>query len=167
VIGIATIAALHGHPPAADLVTGAIMFLLGWSGRLWAQRHLGYRLRHRMRLTTCGPYGLMRNPIYVANSLVVTGVALVAGSPTVAVGAALLCAAVYGLTVRHEEAHLTRRYGRHYLAYCDATPRWLPIITGPPPATGCACAPHWMELVRAEWHVPLILVPVLAAALFR
>jgi len=166
-IGIATLAALHAHPPAVDLVVGAILFLLGWGGRLWAQQHLGYRLHSRMRLTGCGPYRYLRNPIYVANTLVVTGTTLLAGSPRLAVGAALLCAAVYSLTVRHEEGHLTRRYGRRYLAYCDATPRWLPLIPPPPTAMACTCARSWTEIALAEWHVPLILVPVVVPLLVR
>jgi protein-S-isoprenylcysteine O-methyltransferase Ste14 len=166
-IGVATIAALHAHPPAVDLAVGSILFLLGWGGRLWAQRHLGYRLPYRMRLTSCGPYRFMRNPIYVANTLIVTGTTLVAGSPRLAIGAALLCAAVYSLTVHHEEGHLTRRYGRRYLAYCEATPRWLPLIPSPPAATACTCARHWTEIALAEWHVPLILVPVVVSLLIR
>ena len=166
-IAVAAVAALHAHPPVVDVAVGTVLFLLGWGGRLWAQRHLGYRLRHRMRLTSCGPYRFVRNPIYVANTLVVTGTTLVGGSPRLAVGAVLLCAAVYSLTVRHEEGHLARRYGRRYLAYCDATPRWLPAISSPPAPAACTCARHWTEIALAEWHVPLILVPVILPSLLR
>jgi protein-S-isoprenylcysteine O-methyltransferase Ste14 len=163
----AAVAAWRAHPRGLDLAMGTAAFLIGWLGRMWAQRHLGYRIRRRMRLTTCGPYRWVRNPVYVANTLVVTGTTLMAGSHLLAAGAALLCAAVYGLTVRYEEARLARWYGRRYLAYCSVTPRWLPAPSASPSAARCGCARSWGDVVIAEWHVPLIVVPVLLPLVVR
>lgn len=167
VILAAAVLARHAHPHAGSLGAGAATFLAGWGGRMWAQRHLGYRLRRRMRLTTCGPYRRVRNPIYIANTLVVTGTTLLTGDPWLVAAAIGLCAAVYGLTVRHEEARLARWYGRRYLAYVHTTPRWLPSVPAPPDGVGCACARHWTEVALAEWHVPLVLVPVLVPLIIR
>jgi len=167
VIVAAAVLARYAHPHAGTLGAGAATFLTGWGGRMWAQRHLGYRLRQRMRLTTCGPYRLVRNPIYIANTLVVTGATLLTGNPWLVAAAIGLCAVVYGLTVRHEEAFLARWYGRRYLAYVDATPRWLPSVPAPPEGVGCTCARHWTEVALAEWQVPLVLVPVLVPLIIR
>ena len=157
----AAVAAWSARPHGITLAAGGSLFVAGWLGRMWAQRHLGYRLRRRMRLTTCGPYRCIRNPVYVANTLVVTGTTLMSGSPALAAGAALLCAGVYGLTVRHEEAFLARWYGHRYLAYCRTTPRWLPAVPATSAAAGCTCARSWADVVRAEWHVVLLVAPVL------
>jgi len=163
----AAVTAWTTRPVALEVAIGGAMFLVGWAGRIWAQRHLGYRVRERMRLTTCGPYGWARNPVYVANTLAVTGTTLIAGSYWLAAGSALLCATVYSVVVRYEEVHLARWYGRAYLAYCRVTPRWIPAGLTRSRATGCACARSWTDVAKAEWQVPLILLPVLVPLAIR
>ena len=157
----------NAHPVAPDVAIGGGLFLLGWAGRMWAQRHLGYRIRDRMRLTTCGPYGWVRNPVYVANTLAVTGTTLIAGSFWLAAAAALLCGTVYSVVVRYEEVHLARWYGRGYLAYCRVTPRWIPTGLARSAPAGCAGARSWTDVAKAEWQVPLILLPVLVPMVIR
>jgi protein-S-isoprenylcysteine O-methyltransferase Ste14 len=40
---------------------------------VWAQKHLGYRLKITQSVPTAGPYALLRNPIYIGNTLVILG----------------------------------------------------------------------------------------------
>ena len=166
-LAAAAVTAWTTHPVPLEIVLGGGMFLVGWAGRAWAQRHLGYRVRERMRLTTCGPYGWIRNPVYVANTLAVTGTTLMAGSYWLAAGTALLCGAVYSVVVRYEEVRLARCYGRAYLAYHAVTPRWLPAGLARSAPAGCACTRSWTDVAKAEWQVPLILLPVLLPRLIR
>jgi protein-S-isoprenylcysteine O-methyltransferase Ste14 len=59
-----------------DLVVwplGLLLFGLGWALRMWAQKYLGYRLRIKRSITSSGPYALVRNPIYIGNTLVILG----------------------------------------------------------------------------------------------
>ena len=53
---------------------GLVLFLGGWVLRVWAQQHVCYRLKTTKALTTSGPYTVVRNPIYLGNTLIVLGV---------------------------------------------------------------------------------------------
>ena len=53
---------------------GLLLFLRGWALRIWAQQHVCYRIKTNKALTTSGPYAVVRNPIYIGNTLIVLGV---------------------------------------------------------------------------------------------
>jgi protein-S-isoprenylcysteine O-methyltransferase Ste14 len=129
---------------------------LGWTGRIWSQIHLGYRLPVRMSLTTCGPYRFLRNPIYCANTLVITGAVTAFGCWWAVPLAVLWCAAFYSAVIRHEEARLRAWHGRAYRAYCDDVARWVPRLA----AGGDRCH-HRLSprSLLAELQVPVVLVP--------
>ena len=148
------------HPRPLDLIAGGLTFLVGCAGRAWSQCHLGYRLNRRMHLTTCGPYRWVRNPVYIANTLLVVGTTLMTGNHVLVAAATLLCGSVYALTVRYEEGRLARTYGHDYIEYYLATPRWIPTNPGSavPP---CDCKRSWTDVAKAEWQVSLLLVPIL------
>jgi len=167
VICAASVTAWRSELRAADVGIGGALFLLGWATRIWAQRHLGYRLRDGMHLTTCGPYRWVRNPIYIANTLIVTGTTAMTGAYWLTATAALLCGGVYALATRHEERALRRRYGAPYRAYAALTPRWIPSRPASPVGSGCGSARSWPQVAAAECHVPLILVPVLLPWVLR
>ena len=133
----ASVTAWRSEILAADIGIGGALFLLGWAIRVWAQRHLGYRLRNRMHLTACGPYRWVRNPIYIANTLVVTGATAMTGAHWLVATAAVVCGSVYSLAARHEEGALGRRYGAAYRAYAALTPRWIPSKPTSPVGPGC------------------------------
>lgn len=50
-------------------VAGGI-FIMGLALRIWAQQHIHFRLRTEKGLTITGPYTMVRNPIYIANTLI-------------------------------------------------------------------------------------------------
>jgi protein-S-isoprenylcysteine O-methyltransferase Ste14 len=141
---------------------GVAFFAMGWTARMWAQRHLGYRLRRRKVLTTCGPFAYVRNPIYLANGAMGVGAVIASEMLWLVPVTVLWYAAVYGLTVRHEERRLAAHYGPAYSRYATAVPRWLPAR----PAGGRSC-PHWAvrEAVLTELHTPLIMAPAAMKAL--
>jgi hypothetical protein len=146
------------HNAAVALSVGGALFLAGWLLRIWAQRHLGYRLKTARALTTCGPFAFVRNPIYLGNTLMILGAVAAAEVFWMLPLALLWCAPVYSLVVRHEERRLVRTYGRAYLAYQDVVPRWRPLLwTAPLPC------PHrgWGRPLLVELHTPLIMAPAL------
>ena len=49
------------------------LFGAGFGIRVYAQMHLHYRLRVHKVLTMTGPYRYVRNPIYIANTLILVG----------------------------------------------------------------------------------------------
>lgn len=142
---------------------GVALFLAGWAVRIWAQRHVAYRLRVRKVITTCGPYAYVRNPIYLGNILMGLG-AVVASKVLWMLPVTLLWyLAVYSAAVRHEERRLVSRYGAGYLAYRAAVCRWLPRWSG---SCGTACRHGNVGgVLMSELHAPLILAPAMLKAL--
>jgi protein-S-isoprenylcysteine O-methyltransferase Ste14 len=152
----------YGNALVAWMVGGALC-LVGWALRIWAQEHVGYRLRVRKVLTSCGPYAYVRNPIYLGNILMGLG-AVVASEVLWMLPITLLWyVGVYTLVVREEERRLTIHYGKAYVAYLGAVYRWLPRPAGRPrqPCAHQALGPALL----AELHAPLILAPAVLKAL--
>ena len=138
---------------------GLTVFFLGVLIRVWAQTHLHYRLAVRKVLTTTGPYLFIRNPIYVANTLMLLGVTILSELLWLLPVMFLWCAFVYSLVVRREERHLTEKYGEPYIAFMKDVPRWIPRR-----ASRRECGFAWQFLRKslfAEAHCLLLLLPLI------
>jgi protein-S-isoprenylcysteine O-methyltransferase Ste14 len=107
---------------------GGLVFALGLGLRVWAQMHLHYRLKVRKVLTLTGPYALVRNPIYIGNTLILAGACMLAELFWFVPIQVLYCALVYAFVVRSEEKHLADKYGSAYREYMSRVPRWLPRL---------------------------------------
>jgi protein-S-isoprenylcysteine O-methyltransferase Ste14 len=80
------------------------------------------------RLVIGGAYRYVRNPMYVALLAALIGQALLFGSWSVLVVAAVLWLATASFVHWHEEPALRRRFGAQYEAYLKAVPGWLPRL---------------------------------------
>ena len=78
------------------------------------------------RLVTSGLFGVCRNPLYLGNGLIITGLLLVQGNPVTGLLGLLLFGFAYISIVASEEHFLIRRFGAAYLDYCRKVPRWWP-----------------------------------------
>jgi protein-S-isoprenylcysteine O-methyltransferase Ste14 len=76
-------------------------------------------------LVTDGPFAWSRNPIYLGNTLLLSGCGLAFGNAWLLVGAAVAAIAVTVLAIRREEAHLASRFGDAWMAYAARTRRWF------------------------------------------
>jgi protein-S-isoprenylcysteine O-methyltransferase Ste14 len=77
------------------------------------------------RLVTSGPYRRFRNPIYLADAMILLGVAELTKNVWLVVAAGLFAALVTWLAVLPEERHLERRFGKDYLDYKAKSRRWI------------------------------------------
>jgi protein-S-isoprenylcysteine O-methyltransferase Ste14 len=77
------------------------------------------------QLVTSGPYTRLRNPIYLADCLILLGVAELTKNVWFVIGAAVFAVLVTLLAILPEERHLERRFGEAYLDYKAKTRRWL------------------------------------------
>jgi protein-S-isoprenylcysteine O-methyltransferase Ste14 len=134
---------------------GVLFFVGGWALRVWAQKHLGYRLKINKTVTTSGPYSLVRNPIYIANTLVILGTIALSEVLWMLPITLLWCAVLYSLVVHYEEQRLAAKYGNEYLDYLTAAPRWLPRLASPQGNAHFQCS--LSQMLRAELHVVLII----------
>jgi protein-S-isoprenylcysteine O-methyltransferase Ste14 len=139
---------------------GVALFSVGLTLRVVAQRYLRYRLRGERRLAVGGPYRIVRNPVYLANILLLVGLALAAELAYLAPLAAGWAGLVYYLAVLFEEKRLEHRYGDEYRAYRARVPRWLPRSIPIRTDSRTDCAP-WHRAFAVEWRcLLLLLMPV-------
>ena len=108
---------------------GLGMLYLGIFIRLWGVGHMGPTARVReavvRKLIYTGPYELSRNPLYLANIGMLTGLSLATHG---LYGGAIMLPTVsifYGFIVRYEEDFLENRLGEIYRSYRNRVPRWI------------------------------------------
>ncbi len=110
---------------------GVAVAAVGLGLDLWAirtmRRHRANILPHRAAtaLVTTGPFAFSRNPIYLANGLLLAGAGLALANAWLLPAALAQMALVTRLAIRREEAHLAIRFGDGWTAYAAAVPRWL------------------------------------------
>ena len=76
-------------------------------------------------LVTDGPYWRYRNPIYLADVMILLGIAELTKNVWFVVGAVAFVALVTWLAILPEERHLERRFGKAYLDYKAKSRRWI------------------------------------------
>lgn len=76
-----------------------------------------------------GMFSLCRNPLYLGNMLIYSGVFVMHGAPLVMALGIGLFFCIYIAIIATEEAYLRNKFGASYVDYCNTTPRWLPVIS--------------------------------------
>ena len=111
-------------------VSGLAIVALGEGIRLWAVHHIGAISRTRSDrlgpLVASGPFGYVRNPLYIGNILLWTGFSISARLLWLTPIIVVLLALEYHAIVRWEEELLATRIGQPYVDYVAGVPRWLP-----------------------------------------
>jgi protein-S-isoprenylcysteine O-methyltransferase Ste14 len=117
-------------------VYGAAFIVLGELIRLSAVRYAGGRTRTTKvganSLCTSGPYSRTRNPLYIGNVFIYSGVVLLSGGIYMF---QLLAVVIfyfifqYSMIISLEEEKLSTVFGQDYSEYKNNVPRILPLIT--------------------------------------
>ena len=106
------------------ILFGAITLLVGEAIRMWSVSYAGGETRTTKvgapSLCTAGPYGFVRNPIYVGNMLMYLGIVIIAGSPNLAlmiITTMTFFLIQYSLIISLEEEKLSELFGEEYNVY--------------------------------------------------
>lgn len=78
------------------------------------------------QLNTDGPYSIVRNPLYLGNALMWSGLVMYARSLPLTLGIGLAFWLMYGPIIRAEEAFLRARFGPEFERWAACTPVFLP-----------------------------------------
>jgi len=109
-----------------------VITLAGEALRLWGVHHIGAISRTRADrlgpLVSSGPFGIVRNPLYVGNIAIWIGFALTARLVWLAPVILILLGLEYHAIVRWEEQLLESRLGEAYREYTSRVPRWIPRL---------------------------------------
>ncbi|WFP60272.1 MULTISPECIES: isoprenylcysteine carboxylmethyltransferase family protein [unclassified Mesorhizobium] len=76
-------------------------------------------------LVTSGPFGITRNPMYLANTLLLIGVAFITGIAWFLIFAFLAAFATQKMAIEKEERMLTAKFGKKYRDYAKRVRRWI------------------------------------------
>ncbi len=122
--------------PAEDWLDalGYLIVALGHGLRILALRQIGPNSRTHLlgakRLVTDGPYAVVRNPLYLGNWFIASGLCAIAQLRWLLVTGPLLAFLLYYVAALAEEHRLLEQHGEAYRQYCAATPRFLPRLLG-------------------------------------
>ncbi|HEY7440912.1 MAG TPA: isoprenylcysteine carboxylmethyltransferase family protein [Vicinamibacterales bacterium] len=124
---------LVSPPPTLSVVKwGPLLAFAGEALRIWAVRHIGVISRTRADrsgpLVVTGPFAIVRNPLYVGNMLIWSGMACWAGALWAVPLSWLMFGPYYVLISRWEESLLQERAGDPYRAYQQRVKAWLPRL---------------------------------------
>ena len=132
---------------------GVAITMLGEAIRLWGVRHIGSISRTRSErlgpLIDTGPFGYVRNPLYIGNVLLWVGFALTARLWWLAPLTLALLAAEYHAIVGWEERLLVQRIGDAYRDYMRRVPRWIPTLRALDSPRGSTSF-TWLETLFSE-----------------
>jgi len=126
----------YACPTGASLAVGFCIALAGEAMRLWGVSVAGTETRTTGRvggthLFVDGPFGHVRNPLYVGNMTIYFGVGIMANAlaPYLVLGAMAFFVLQYWLIVKKEEEYLSATFGEEYGRYVQAVPRFLPRLS--------------------------------------
>ena len=122
---------LPGGPRAWAAGPGWALVALGLALALWAafafRRARTTIIPHLQpqALVTTGPYGLSRNPIYLGDALILSGLCLVWGSLSALALVVLFVWVITARFIRPEEARLSDAFGEAFHDWEGRVRRWI------------------------------------------
>ncbi len=127
---------LFAQPTLESIVTGLVVALCGEALRFWGVAIVGTETRTTgpvgaTHLITDGPFGYVRNPLYVGNMTIYFGFGIMSNAlmPWLAIGALAYFVFQYQMIVSREEEHLRSAFGDEFVRYCSNVPRFIPRLT--------------------------------------
>lgn len=119
-------------------VLGDILFAVGWVALFGVAALWITAIRAMMRarttlnpnaepdhLVTSGPFGITRNPMYLANTLLLIGVSFITGIAWFLLFAFLAAFATQKMAIEKEEKVLAAKFGKKYRDYAKRVRRWI------------------------------------------
>jgi len=166
---------IFGRPSARSIATGLPLAVAGELLRCWAVGYSGVTTRNDAvtapKLVTAGPYGHLRNPLYLGNVITAAGFAIAftgknsrRARRALVFGSLAAMAAVYAAIIPHEEAFLQAEFGEAFERYCERVPRIVPQLEPMPDGEG-----EWDPdaLIAAESKTFATFAAMLAALFLR
>jgi protein-S-isoprenylcysteine O-methyltransferase Ste14 len=112
------------RPTVATLLLSVLLVLPG----LWLRAYAAGYVRKNAELTTTGPYGYTRNPLYLGSMAIAFGFGVASGRWWLVAVLAVLFLAIYLPTIQGEEEYL-RAHFSGFDEYARRVPRLLPRLT--------------------------------------
>ena len=163
---LAVVLIVFARPIFFSLLIGLTMAFIGEGIRIWGAGFVGDKSRdivaQSRELIIAGPYRFVRNPLYIANTIMALGFVIIASGLVWDWKTWLLLGTVlggymfvYGNIVPHEERFLLKEYGDKYETYLKVVPRWIPRLS---PCNINQGTYSWRDIRKAEIHTVFLLL---------
>lgn len=124
---------LFARPTITTLVIGGVLVLIGESFRFWGVSYAGSETRTTgnvgaSNLVTQGPFGYVRNPLYLGNILMYFGISIMSNSlvPYLQILSIVYFSIQYYYIILEEEGFLKEKFKEKYEHYFNNVNRFLP-----------------------------------------
>jgi len=144
-VPVAILLIVSADPTPVLLIAGGILVVLGEAGRIWSSGHID----KNRALATAGPYSHTRNPLYVANLLLLIGFCVMAGHLWLTTLAMLSFMMIYRPVIREEAQQMDNLFGESYRQWSANVPLFFPRIT---PGTHTIGAFSWPLVFKHREH---------------
>ena len=126
---------LYANPNIWSLLVGLIIALIGEAIRIWGVSWAGSETRTTGEvggsfLVVSGPFAYVRNPLYVGNILIYTGLGIMSFAlfPYLQIIGLIFFYFQYKLIVQEEENYLANTFGEDYENYRRNVPSFFPKL---------------------------------------
>jgi protein-S-isoprenylcysteine O-methyltransferase Ste14 len=127
---------IFAYPNIWSLIAGFLIALLGELIRLWGVSWAGSETRTTGNvggtyLIVSGPFAHLRNPLYLGNILMYTGLGIMSFAlfPWLQIAGFIFFFLQYYMIVQEEEKYLEQTFGKEYEDYRNNVPRFIPRLT--------------------------------------
>lgn len=152
---------IYGYCTDATLRTGIGFIIAGLLIRLWSN---GYAIKND-KLTTSGPYGLVRNPLYLGTFLIAIGFTVALSMNWAGVLFLAALGYMYYRTIQGEQKILAGKFGESYAQYVSKVPAMFPLCLVPYPE-GEKWPFSLQRLIDSKEHKPLFWIIILLVAFY-
>ena len=126
-------------PSLTSIVVGFLIALCGELIRIWSVSYAGSETRTTSGvggtyLVTQGPYGIVRNPLYIGNIMIYTGIGIMSYAlfPWLQLFGLLFFSFQYYCIILREEEFLSGKFGDVFKKFIGSVNRFLPAFSGVP-----------------------------------
>lgn len=139
---------LYARPTVTTLAAGAVFVVIGEIMRFWGVSYAGSETRTTgkpggSQLVTQGPFGFVRNPLYIGNILMYFGISIMSNSlfPYLQILSIVYFSFQYYFIILEEEKFLREKFKEKYEEYFNSVNRFLPKFQPFRPSKGSDLKP--------------------------
>jgi len=147
------------------IVLNCIGFFIALTGQFLRISARGYKSEThsgRARLITDGPYGIVRNPMYLGSFLIGLGMFTILFPWWVAPIYSIFFLLWYAYQIHGEQQHLKQKFGSQYITYCKKVHSFFPKPSSFFTRTIFRALPFRFSWIKKEWQTTIVWVSLIA-----
>lgn len=148
---------VFAQPTTQTMLAGGVVALIGELMRFWGVAYAGSLTRvtggvGAPEVVVSGPFAHLRNPLYVGNILMYTGIGFMSNAlfPWLLVIVVIYFVFQYEQIVALEEEFLQKEFGADFGEFKKNVPRFIPRLTPYEHPAQDRQLPNWKEALRSE-----------------